>query len=347
VKVPLNCGIFLMPLAALRLGYGLPGVALILLATQIAGGCAYLLLCFRIFPELRSTYGLQTALLRPLLVYGGWVTGYNVIIPVTMYLDRLIIGVLQPIGMLAYYVVPFDTISRVQILPASLSASLFPVFSHLGMERKEPSGELCTRSMKYLMLVMGPLTLILVLLANDILRLWLGAEFAAQSTHIFQILAIGFLLNALSWPPTTALLAVGRPDLVTKSYGLLLILQAVLAWTLIHRFGLVGAAIAVTILATLQAGLFFLMYWRVMKLSSSNFAQSGLLPGLLVSGSLIAVLCYSILFAAPSGFNVILRVIGLSALFLAIIWRYVLDSTDLAELRAGFLLMLGREGGSK
>jgi O-antigen/teichoic acid export membrane protein len=347
VKIPLNCGIFVMPLLGLRLGYGLSGVAVILVAMQVAGSCAYLLLCFRVFPELRLARSFQRKLLKPLLVYGGWVTGYNVIIPMTMYLDRLIIGALQPIGMLTYYVVPYDAISRVQILPASLSTSLFPVFSNLGMERKENSGELCTRSLKYLILVMGPLTLVLVLLAKDILRLWLGVEFAAESTLIFQILAIGFLLNALSWPPTTALLAVGRPDLVTKCYALLLVLQAGLAWTMIHKFGLVGAALAVALLGTLQACFFFFLYWRVMSFTFSGFRQSGLIPGLLTSGSLIVVLGCSILLGSQSGFNLILLVIGLTALFLLIGWRYVLNSAELAELRAGFLLMLGREGESK
>ena len=347
VKAPLNCGVFLMPLVGLRLGYGLPGVAVLLVATQVTGACAYLLFCFRVFPELRIVRGFQRELVKPLLVYGGWVTGYNVIIPITMYLDRLIIGFLQPIGMLTYYVVPYDTVSRVQILPASLSTSLFPVFSQLGMKRKENSGELCARSMKYLLLVMGPLTLVLVFAAKDILKIWLGAEFAAQSTLIFQILTIGFLMNALSWPPTTALLAVGRPDLVTKCYGALLAVQAGLAWALIHRFGLVGAALAVAVLGTLQAGLFFWLYWRLMSFTLSGFMQSGLIPGLLTSGSLILVLGCSIFFGSQSGFSLILTVVGLTALFLFVGWRYVLDSADLAELRGGFLLMLGREGGSK
>lgn len=109
-------------------------------------------------------------------------------------------------------------------------------------ERKGSLGELCTRSLKYLMLVMGPGTLILVLLARDILRIWLAAQFAAQSALIFQIFAIGFLMNALACPPTTVLLAVGRPDIMTTCYSLVLILllHAGLAWALIHQYGLLG-----------------------------------------------------------------------------------------------------------
>jgi O-antigen/teichoic acid export membrane protein len=282
IKVPLNCAVFAMPLLGLRMGYALPGVGHLLVGTQIIGALAYLFFCLRVFPELRLAYSVQRGLLKPLLSYGGWVTGYNLIIPLMMYLDRLIIGILKPIGMLTYYVVPYDTASRVQVLPSSLSTSLFPTFSNLGMDRKESLGELFTRSLKYLMLVMGPLTLILVLLAKDILRIWLGAEFAAQSALIFQILAIGFLMNAMAWPPTTALLALGRPDLVTKCFGLLLVLHAGLAWVLIHRYGLVGAAMAAAVREALQAGLFFLLYWKVMSLSHSSFSQTGLVRGLMV-----------------------------------------------------------------
>jgi O-antigen/teichoic acid export membrane protein len=347
VKVPLNCAVFVMPLAGLHLGYALPGVGLLLVGTQIIGALAYLFLCFRVFPELKLAFSVQRGLLKPLLSYGGWVTGYNLIIPVMMYLDRLIIGILKPIGMLTYYAVPYDMTSRVQILPSSLSTSLFPAFSHLGLDRKESLGELCTRSLKYLMLVMGPLTLILVLLARDILRIWLGPEFASQSTLIFQILAIGFLMNALGWPPTTSLLAVGRPDLVTKCYGLLLLPYAGLAWVLIHRYGLVGGALAMTIRETFQAGMFFLLYWRVMSLSFSSFTQRALVRGLLTSVSLIAALSGIILLGWQSGFSLTIAAVGLMASFLLVIWRYVLDPADLAELRAGLFNVLGREGNPK
>jgi O-antigen/teichoic acid export membrane protein len=347
VKVPLNCAVFVMPLAGLQLGYALPGVGLLLVGTQVIGALAYLFICFGVFPELKLSYSVQRGLLKPLLGYGGWVIGYNLIIPLTTYLDRLIIGILKPIGMLTYYVVPYDTASRVQILPSSLCTSLFPAFSHLGMDRKESLGELCTRSLKYLMLVMGPLTLILVLLARDILRIWLGVEFAAQSALVFQILAIGFLMNALAWPPTTALLAVGRPDLVTKCYGLLLFLHAGLAWALIHKYGLVGAALAVTVRETLGAGLFFLLHWKVMSLSLSSFTQSGLVRGLVTSGSLIAILCGIILLGWQSRFSLVVVGLALIVLFLLVIWRYVLDPADLAELRAGLFQALGGEGDPK
>ncbi len=344
VKVPLNCAVFVMPLAGLQLGYALPGVGFLLVGTQVIGALAYLFLCLRVFPELKLAYSVQGGLLKPLLSYGGWVTGYNLIIPLTIYLDRLIIGVLKPIGMLTYYVVPYDMVSRVQILPSSLCTSLFPAFSHLGLDRKGNLGELCARNLKYLMLVMGPATLILVLLARDILRIWLGAEFVAQSALIFQILAIGFLMNALGWPPTTVLLAVGRPDIVTKCYGFLLVLHAGLAWALIHKYGLVGAALAVTVRETFQAGLFFFFYWKVMSLSFSNFTQSGLVRGLVTSGSLITILGGIVLFGWQSRISLIVVGLALTASFLLVIWRYVLDPTDLTELRAGLCQVLGGEG---
>jgi O-antigen/teichoic acid export membrane protein len=282
IKVPLNCAIFVVPLAGLRMGYALPGVGLLLVGTQVIGAFAYLLLCIRVFPALKLAYSVQRGLLKPLLSYGGWVTGYSLIIPAMMYLDRIIIGMLQPIEMLTYYVVPYDTVSRVQVLPSSLSTSLFPAFSNLGMDRKERLGELYARSVKYLMLAMGPITLILVLLAKDILRIWLGAEFAAHSTLIFQILAIGFLMNALAWPSTTVLLALGRPDLVTKCFGLLLFLHAGLAWVLIHKYGLVGAAMAAAVREALQAGLFSLLYWKVISTPFSRFTRTGLVRQLIV-----------------------------------------------------------------
>lgn len=347
VKVPLNASVFLMPAVALMLGFSLPGIALLLLATQLAGAVSYLVLCFRVFPVLKQGLSIDHAILRPLLTYGGWVTGYSLIIPVVMYLDRFLIGILLSLGMVAYYTVPYDAVSQTRVLPSSLSRSLFPAFSALGTAHKEDVVELCARSLKYLLMAMGPLTLAFVLFAGDILRLWLGQDFAANSTLVFQLLAIAFFLNSLAWPPTTALLGLGRPDLVTKLFLLLLLLHAGLAWFLIQEMGLAGAALAVVVREGLHVILFFFAFWKTISLSFSTFAQKGLLRAAMTTGTLVVTMAFLVSTQSYSVLFQIVTMVGLSLVFLLVILRYVLDAGELAELQAGFLQVLRRAKGSK
>lgn len=99
-----------------------------------------------------------------------------------------------------------------------------------------------------------------------------------------------------------------------------------------------------TVRETLQAGLFFLLHWKVMSLSFSSFTQSGLVRGLVTSGSLIAILSGIILFGWQSRFILVLVGLALTTSFLLVICRYVLDPADLAELRAELFQVLGGEG---
>ncbi len=53
-------------------------------------------------------------------------------------------------------------------------------------------------------------------MANDGLRLWLGPEFARNSTAVLQLLAVGVFFNTLGVLPWVLIQGAGRPDLTAK-----------------------------------------------------------------------------------------------------------------------------------
>lgn len=334
-KISINSLIFLMPALGVILGFRLPGIALLLLITQLAGGLVFFFSCLHIFPVLRKIRSIQISTLGPLFSYGGWVTGYNLIIPLTTYLDRFFIGIVLSVGMVPYYTVPYDTISRMQILPQSLSSSLFPAFSSMGTVQKAEIGNLCARAIKYLLTVMGPLALALVLFAQLILKLWLGGAFPEKSTLVLQILVIGAFLNALSWPPATVLLATGRPDLVTKIYVFLLVTHAGLAWFLIAKIGLLGAALAVVFRGTVQLIASLFAARRSMALPVSVIGRNGLFRTGVAAAVLVVALSLAILAPGHSSLIDLGVMTVLTSVFLFSVFRYVLDEGDRADLRSG------------
>ena len=65
----------------------------------------------------------------PLLRFGGWMTVTNIVSPFMAYLDRFLIGALISLTAVAYYVTPFEMITKLLVIPAALVGVLFPAFS--------------------------------------------------------------------------------------------------------------------------------------------------------------------------------------------------------------------------
>ena len=106
------------------------------------------------------------------------------------------------------------------------------------------ASRLYSRSIKYILLALFPIILLIIVLAQDGLTVWLGADFARHSTRVLQWLAVGVLANSLAFVPFSFIQGIGRPDLTAKLHLLELpVYLAILFW-LIHPFGIVGAAIA-------------------------------------------------------------------------------------------------------
>jgi len=328
VKVPTNTSMFLLPAVGVFFHLSLPGIVWLLVGARVSATLAYLAACLRCFPALHSHFLPDKNSIRPLLVYGGWVTVSNFITPLLAYVDRFFIGSLVSMSAVGYYSAPYEAINRAWVVPATLAATLFPAFTNLdaGGSRGRLE-ELCARSLKSLLLISAPTLLLLALFAKQILRLWLGAEFAAQSTLTLQILALGMLINSVALVPFSLLQGVGRPDLTGIFSVLEFLFQAVSCWFLVRHFGIAGAALAWTLKALLDA---LLMFGAVFWLDSVSFAsllQNGMRRTLLA----VATLGLSLVIVWQVHGSFPARVLVAAALVLAFIlvsWTHVLDSRD-------------------
>lgn len=187
--------------------------------------------------------------LRRLLSFGGWVTVSNVIGPVIVYVDRFVIGATLAASAVAVYAVPFDMVSRLPVLVAALCSVLLPELARLSSlaSASDPGAlrqahQLVWRSSLFSAVVVAVLVAVGALVAPWALTLWLGADFAQQSTTVTQILLLAFGVNAVAQIPFTALQAVGKVRAVALLHSAELIPYAALVFVAITWFGLVGAA---------------------------------------------------------------------------------------------------------
>jgi len=249
-------------------GYGVSVVVLATIITRIAAAAAYAILVFRMVrgsdrPRVWSLVGLLK-----LLHFGSWVTVSQLIGPVLVFLDRVLIASFVSLGAVTLYTVPYEALTRLRIIPSSLVSTLYPALSERSREDQRTSLQrMYEASINYLLFVLLPGTALLLLLGPDILTLWMGAQFAKDTTIVLQLLAVGAFANALSYVPYTALQALGRPDLTGKFHLLELPLYVAFCIILIPRWGVAGAALASALRFLLDAALLF---WAAQRYCSCS-----------------------------------------------------------------------------
>ena len=190
----------------------------------------------------------SVASLRQLLTFGGWVTVSNIVGPVIVYVDRFVIGAMLTASSVVIYAVPFDLVSRLPVLVASLCSVLLPELARLS--RSDLSGQsnihrvcsLVRRSSLFSAWIIVPLVATGWMATPWVLRWWVGAAFEAQGTLVTQLLLMAFGVNALAQIPFTALQATGRVRSVALMHTAELLPYGLVVYGAISWLGIAGAA---------------------------------------------------------------------------------------------------------
>jgi O-antigen/teichoic acid export membrane protein len=278
LRIPLGALTFAGPLLALPFSKSLVPVVGTLATGRVAIWAAHLLVCRRVLPAFGRSIAWEHSAVGPLLRFGGWMTVTNVVGPLMVTLDRFLIGALVSMTAVAYYATPFEVVTKVLLLPVALMGVMFPAFSASFAKDGGRTALLFGRSVKSLFLVLFPIMLCTVALAQDGLKLWLGAEFAQHSFRALQWLAVGVFLNGMAQVPFSLLQGIGRPDLTAKLHLIELPMYLGLMWWLISKRGIEGAAIAWSARAALDALILFVLTRLVLPGKSPMRLRTALLP---------------------------------------------------------------------
>jgi len=280
VKIPSSIVNYLAPLAGALIGFRLPGIMVLLIVSRVLSLAAWAVISLKVFPILKNGYGIHRETVKPMLTFGGWLTISNLVSPLLVYVERFFIGSILTMEALSYYSAPYEVVLRLGVFPQSLVLTLFPSFSALAAGRNSAKSKLLFgRSVKYLLFVLGTGIVLLVCFSRPFLGLWLGEDFARNSTTVFQILAVGFFINSLANIPFSFLQGIGRADVTAKFHLLEVIFYVPLAWGLIELWGINGAAAAWTVRATVDMLLLFAAAWKIGAMNASHLAENGVFRG--------------------------------------------------------------------
>lgn len=281
---------FIGPLVSLQLVKSASAMILMLVLARLLGAILYALAALRAIDGTgRKRVSRKSA--KRLIEFGSWVTISNVIGPLMDNLDRFVIGGLLSVSAVAYYATPFDIVSRLGTVSGALTGVLFPAFATALIADRVRALDLFQNGIKYMIIAVAPLVLVIFAFAEEGLRLWLGDNFANQSAPVVQLLALGFLVNAVSRMPYALLQAGGYPHLTALLHLLELPIYLVLIWWLVSIWGIAGAAAAWSLRVLLDTTLLIYVGNRLFKIPWNDMKKSlltlGVITGLVSSVALV------------------------------------------------------------
>jgi O-antigen/teichoic acid export membrane protein len=257
IRIPAGIVNFAGPVIALQFSDGLPVVVAVIAIARFVVLLAYAAACLRLLPAAAAPGRIEGAVLRRLASYGGWLTVSNFINPLIIVTDRFAIAAVVSVGAVAYYVTPYEIITKTWIISASVLGALFPVLSAMAARDPAALRGLCRQTEVILLCLAAPVVAVFLSCSDLLLELWLGARFRDQSTVVAQLLAAGILINVVAQVPLTALNATGRADLTAKIAVLELPVYVAAIWYGAQAFGIHGVAAVWAARAALDAVLLF------------------------------------------------------------------------------------------
>lgn len=273
LRVPTGVLYYVAPLMVLPFSHSLGWIVGAIVTVRIGSWATSLALCLYVLPDLRREIGLRRVMIRPLVGFGRWVAISGMIAPLLEYADRFVIGSMLSVAAVAYYTIPYQVTGKVRSVPAALSGVVFPAFSASFVRDKPRAALLFGRATRYLLLSLFPPVLLMMALAPEVLRLWVGPSFASHGTVVMRWLALGALFNSLAWVPSALIQGAERPDLVTKLRITEIPFFFAALWWMLSRYGVVGAAITWTVRSMIEASILFLVAGRLLPEAGFSIAQ--------------------------------------------------------------------------
>ena len=166
----------------------------------------------------------------------------NIISPMMVYFDRFIISYILGAKNVGYYTAPAEIISRMSIVPTSISRAVFPRLSGLSDIAK------FKKELKFSYLIMAlicvPLVAFCLIFSGKIMYYWLGPQYFIKSSEIFFILLTGFLFNSLAQIPFSAIQSLGKSKITALLHCAEVIPYFLVLYALTSHYGLIGTAYA-------------------------------------------------------------------------------------------------------
>lgn len=181
----------------------------------------------------------------------------SIFVKVYSYLDSIIISKFLDTASVGIYSIAYKFTYAFQFLPLAFVAALYPGMSAVVGKDQDELSRIFLRAMWYMAILSTPIVLGIWAVAPEVVLL-AGSDYALAApvlaTLVFVLVPI-----FLDFPVGSLLNASGLQGVKTAIMGITMVINAVLNWFLIPRFGIMGAAYAALVCFSFMivAGLLF------------------------------------------------------------------------------------------
>ena len=227
---------------------------------------------------------------KEILSFGGYSFLTNISLLSMGVFDKLIIGFFMNPAAVALYSIPMALVSKIEMLVARLAQPLIPHFSAIaGAEHKaklpsEKSNNAFDISVDASLFVGFGVGALLFILAEPILRLWMGAGFAGQGKWIFRGLLVGYSIRLLNIVPSYIIYGLKKPEINAIANSVAGIVYITLLLLLINKASLgvlsfASAACLITYIILINGiseNLQRNVFWHSLPYAVASAAASGI-----------------------------------------------------------------------
>jgi len=257
-----------------------------------------------------------------------------------MNIDKAFIGRLIGVTALGYYSIAYNWANRVVAFFSSvINRVIFPAYSKM-QDQKERLKQGYLKSLKYIGLVIFPVSFGLLAIAPEFVVIVLGEKWALSIVPL-QILCIAGVVRVILDVSSSVFLATGKTALVAKSTVIGLVLIIVFVYPFAKLWGIIGVSLAVTS-ATCISGLIVMAYTvNILNIKISSIFKALVLPASASVVMVMAVWAARYFFSVFSMYLLVLLITVGVLVYLSVL--LVLTKGELFnELRELFLLMIKR-----
>ena len=323
IRLPMGVYTFVAPVVVLKYwGNDLGLIAVSLTLGRIIACFAHVWFCRRLLPDVKHWFCIDRSLIKVLFHTGKWMTVSNLVNPLMVYLDRFVIGLTISVSAVAYYVTPYEIVTKLWIIPAALTAVLFPRFAQVSVSSGFIAEDLFRRGLIMIFIVIYPITLGIALFSWELLTLWLDSAFATNSYRLLQVFAFGIFINGIAHIPFAFLQGVGRSDKTGIIHVIEFPVYAVLLWGVAQTAGLVGVISAWILRIVADALLLF--YFALKEMNISVESVVGFKLALLV---VLTSISFAVLYIADPVSRLVIWAILVAVSYL-ICWYVLFSSAD-------------------
>jgi len=265
---------------ALRAGFGLAGVGVVVFATTLGEQAALALGCFLGRPGLRiQPWGVERRAMRD--VIGAGVDAFLAMLAgrITLQTGAILVGLMLPVGRVTDLMMAIRVTEYAKQLLRQFTTTLTPGISALEA-RDDWAGirGIFLVGTKWMVLLSVPVNVGLWCFGRPFLAAWVGPEFAVASGTSTMILAGTVTIGLLQSVAARVLYGLGRLRWFARIALIEGAVNLLLTLLLIEPYGIVGVAVAIAVPNLLASVVVVVHTMRVLEVPMFGYAKTCAVP---------------------------------------------------------------------